>query len=102
MASRRAPEVDGDLDGIWYYLVKESGSIEIADRQIDRITEAFYLLSTHPHLGRRRDEDLRSGLRSFTVGNYIILYRIDGEDALILYVMDGRRDIPALIGDRQK
>ena len=100
MAHRLAPEVDDDLDVIWYYLVKESGSVEIADRQIDRITEAFYLLSTHPHIGRRRDDDLRPGLRSFTVGNYIVLYRIDGEEALILYVMDGRRDLPALIGDR--
>lgn len=100
MAHRLAPEVEGDLDAIWYYIAKESGSIEIADRQVDRITEAFYRLATHPHLGRRRDEDLRPGLRSFTVGNYTILYRVENDDALILYVMHGSRDIPALVGDR--
>lgn len=54
MAHRLAPEVEGDLDAIWYYIANESGSIEIADRQVDRITEAFYRLATHPHLGRRR------------------------------------------------
>ena len=48
MAHRLAPEVEGDLDAIWYYIAKESGSIEIADRQVDRITEAFYRLATHP------------------------------------------------------
>ena len=65
MAHRLAPEVEGDLDAIWYYLAKESGSIEIADRQVDRVTEAFYRLATHPHLGRRRDEDLRPGFAQF-------------------------------------
>lgn len=100
MAHRVAPEVEDDLDAIWYYIAKESGSMEIADGQIDRITGAFYLLATHPPLGRRRDEDLRPGLRSFSVGNYTILYRIDGSDALILYVMHGSRDTPALLGDR--
>ena len=48
MAHRLAPEVEGNLDAIWYYIAKESGSIEIADRQVDRITEAFYRLATHP------------------------------------------------------
>ena len=48
MAHRLAPEVEGDLDAIWYYIANESGSIEIADRQVDRITEAFYRLATHP------------------------------------------------------
>ena len=28
----------------------------------------FYLLARHPHIGRPRDEDLRAGLRSFSVG----------------------------------
>ena len=100
MAHRLAPEVEDDLDEIWYSIAKESGSMDIADRQIDRITDAFSLLTTHPHLGRRRDEDLRAGLRSFPVGNYSILYRVEREDVLILYVMHGSRDIPAFLGDR--
>ena len=36
---RLAPEAD--LDDIWYYVAKKSGSIEIADRLIDSITEIF-------------------------------------------------------------
>jgi plasmid stabilization system protein ParE len=43
---------------------------------------------------------LRAGLRSFPVGNYIILYRVEHEDVLVLYVMHGSRDIPAFLGDR--
>ena len=59
MAHCRAPEVDADLDDIWYYAAKNSGSMDIADRLIDSITDRFFLLADYPHLGRARDEDLR-------------------------------------------
>jgi toxin ParE1/3/4 len=96
MAHRLAPEAETELDDIWYYLAKESYSIETADRVIDSITHKFFLLATHPHLGRRRDEDLRPGLRSFAAGEYVIFYRVEGEDVLILHVRRGNRDIEAL------
>jgi len=72
--------------------------MEVADRFIDSLTKRFYLLSTNPYIGRRRDDDLRPGMRSFAVGEYIILYRIDGEDVLILHVVRGSRNIKALFG----
>jgi plasmid stabilization system protein ParE len=50
----------------------------------------------YPHLGRRRDEDLRPGLRSFPVGEYAIIYRVETEDVLILHVIHGSRDIEGL------
>jgi plasmid stabilization system protein ParE len=98
MAHRVAPQAETELDRLWYYVAKESGSIVIADRLIDSITERFLLLSRNPRLGRRRDEELRPGLRSFAVGEYIILYRIESEDVLILHVVRGSRDIEALLG----
>jgi plasmid stabilization system protein ParE len=97
MAHRLAPEAEAELDDIWYYVAKESGSIEIADRLIDSIAERFYLLASHPHIGRERDADLRPGLRSFAVGQYVIIYRIDAKDVLILHVFRGSRDIEALL-----
>ncbi len=98
MAHRVALQAEAELDGIWYYTAKESGSIEIADRLVDSITQRFLLLSRHPRLGRRRDEELRPGLRSFSVGQYVILYRIEGEDVLILHVIRGSRNLDALLG----
>ena len=47
-------------------------------------------------MGRRRDEDLRPGVRTFTVGDYVIAYRIDGDNLLILRVLRGSRDIESL------
>ncbi len=75
MSHRLAPEAEGDLDEIWFYAAKESGSVEIADRLIDSMTERFFLLARYPHVGRARDIDLRPGLRSFPVGRYIIRKR---------------------------
>jgi len=34
-------------------------------------------------MGRRRDHDVRPGLRSFPVGEYVIVYRVEGADTLI-------------------
>jgi plasmid stabilization system protein ParE len=50
-------------------------------------------------LGRRRDQDLRPGLRSLTIDDYVIIHRIiDGDMVLILRVVHGSRDITALLG----
>ena len=54
MAHRLTAQVEADLEQIWNYIVKESGNIEIARRQIVSITDRFYLLANHPHLGRAR------------------------------------------------
>ena len=96
MAHRLAPEAETDLDHIWSYIAKESGNSEIARRQIDSIVTRFVLLSSYPNLGRRRDGDLHPGLRSFPVGEYVIIYRIEGADVAILHVAQGRRDLGAL------
>jgi toxin ParE1/3/4 len=98
MGHVRSPQADSDLDNIWYYVATESGSVEIADRLIDSITERLFLLANYPNIGRRRDDDLRPGLRSFLVGEYVILYRLQDEDVLILRVLRGSRNIEALFG----
>jgi toxin ParE1/3/4 len=94
---RLLPEAESDLDDIWLYVARHSSNTDIANRLIDTITERFWLLAQHPQIGRRRDHDLRPGLRSFPVGEYVIIYRLEGEDALILHVMRGSRDIAGLL-----
>jgi len=64
------------LEDIWCYIAGESGSTDIADRLIDSFTDRFFLLASHPYVGRRRDDDLQPGLRSFPVGEYVIICRI--------------------------
>jgi plasmid stabilization system protein ParE len=77
MSHHIAPEAERDLDDIAYYIARETGSIDIAERLIDSITSRFYLLASHPRIGRARD-DLLAGARSFPVGNHVIVYDLDG------------------------
>jgi toxin ParE1/3/4 len=83
---------------IWYYIATKIGSLDTADRSVDSITDRFHLLAMHPNIGRARDQDLRPGLRSFPVSNYVIIYRIEDEDVVILRVLRGSRNIEALYG----
>jgi toxin ParE1/3/4 len=98
MAHRVSPSAEADLDDIWFYAAKESGSIEIANRLIDTITDRFLLLAGFLYIGRSRDEDFGSGCRSLTVGEYVIVYCVENEDALILRVVHGRRELDVLFG----
>ena len=98
MAHRLAPRAEADLNDIWYYVAKESGSIETANRLIDTITDRFFALASFPYIGRARDDDFGPGCRSVTVGEYVIVYCVENEDALILRVVHGRRDLEALFG----
>jgi toxin ParE1/3/4 len=92
---RLAPAAQAQLDDIWLHVARESGSIEIANRIVDNITDRFWLLARHPFIGRKRD-DLARGLRSFTVGDYIVVHRIEDDGTvLISFVFHGSQDIEA-------
>jgi toxin ParE1/3/4 len=97
MAHRLAPQARAELGHIWMYIAEENGSVAAADAVIDAITERFYLLSQYPRMGRSRD-DLRPGLRSFTVGQYVIVYTVADGDVEVLHVFHGRQDIEGPLG----
>lgn len=89
-----SPEAETELDEIWLYIARSSGSVEIAGRMIDSISQRFWLLAQHPHLGRRRDDDLAHGLRSLVAEEYVILYRLEEHRRVsILHIFHGSRDI---------
>lgn len=97
MGHRVSPDAEEDLASAWRYIATESGSPEIADRLVDAIADRFLLLAKFPHLGRSRDDDLRPGLRTFVVRDYVVIYRVTVEgDVVILRVLHGSRDIEAL------
>jgi len=58
----------------------------------------LWILGQLPHVGRRQDAELREGLRSFAIGQYVVIYRVEEADALILHVIRGGRDIEELLG----
>lgn len=98
MAHRLSQQAQADVDDIAYYVALESGSLLTANRLLESIYHRFLLLGEYPHAGRRRD-DLRPGLRIFPSGQYVVLYRVEGNDVLIQRVVRGSRDLAALLRD---
>jgi len=95
MSYRLSSQAEAQLDDIWLYIARESGSVDTAIRIVQDIGDRFWLLAQHPRMGRSRP-DLTPGLRTFTVGDYIILYSIEDDDlVLIHYVFHGSREIEA-------
>ena len=82
-----------DLLEIWSYIARDS---EIyADDFIGNFTERFSILGQNPRAGRQCNEIL-PGIRSFPMGEYLILYRIDKPGVQILRVVHGRRNLTQL------
>lgn len=83
-------DAETDLTLVWVYHAEKS---ERAAKRIRYdISSKYALLLQFPGMGRRRDE-VRSGLQSFPVSNYIIFYReiIDGIE--IVRVLHGAQDV---------
>ena len=96
MGHMLSPAGQADVDELAYYIALQSGGLEIAHRFLESIYRRFLVLGTYPRAGRQRD-DLRPGVRMFPAGEYVILYRIVADDALILRVVHGSRDLQALL-----
>ncbi len=94
-AVRLSADAEEDLDGIWLY-VAERGDDSAANRLLDEITSCFAMFARHPEIGGPRDE-LKRGVRSHAVGNYVIFYRIRESAVVILRVLHGARDVGAQV-----
>eukprot|EP01039_Chlorochromonas_danica_P012820 gene12820-14759_t len=77
-----------DLDEIWLHVALDNPAA--ADRLIDRIVARCQGLASHPQLGPARPE-IAPDTRALVVGDYLLLYRVDGYDAVIVRVVYGAR-----------
>lgn len=94
---RRSNNADADLTDIWVYVAQDSRAA--ADRLILDLIDAEDRLAEFPETGRARPE-IRPGIRSWPVGAYILLYRIERDGILIVRIVHGARELRALLDDR--
>ena len=87
------PEAAADLLDIWLHIAPQN--LAAADRLADRIALQCGHLAEMPRLGRARD-DLAAGLRSFTVGSYVLFYVPLNDGIELIRVLHGARDLDAL------
>jgi toxin ParE1/3/4 len=93
MTYRLSPQAEAQLDDIWLYIARESGSVDTAIGIVQNISDRFWLLTKHPRIGRRRP-DLSAELRSFAAGDYVILYSIEEDEVVQIHnVFHGGQDI---------
>lgn len=67
-----------------------------ADGFLDRLDESVQLLSRNKMMGRARDE-IAPSLRSFPVGDYLILYKPIENGVQIVRVVSGYRDLDEIL-----
>jgi toxin ParE1/3/4 len=92
-------QAEHDTFEIWTYIAADRE--DAADRVVSKLYAAFEALSRMPGMGVRRPEFRGVGLRFFLVAVYVVAYREMPETVEILAVIDGRRDVPAILESRK-
>jgi toxin ParE1/3/4 len=87
----RSSEAKADVQEIAWYIAQDN--LDAALRFFNLIDEKLKLLAAFPGAGTARDE-LAPGLRSFPVGNYLIVYRrIKGGEIEVVRILHGARNL---------
>jgi len=90
----KRPEAETDLEEIWWYIAQDSPNN--ADHFLDRIQEVCLSLANFPNMGTSRNE-LKSGLRSHTIGNYLVFYFPLENGVDVVRVLHRSRNIEILL-----
>ncbi len=78
-------------------------NVEAANRFGPAVLAAWDVLLAFPYIGRPRTFKLVAGVRSWRVSgfkNHLIFYRVKGEAVDVLAVLEGRRDLAAVLEKR--
>ena len=84
-----------DLLDIWLYVAAHN-SETVADRVYDSVEQSCRLLAEQPRLGRARPE-IQAEARSIVIERWLALYRITEDGVQIVRIIDGARDISAIV-----
>lgn len=86
-----------DLAAIAEYIAAESGDVATAFSFIDRLIAKCEELAGHPFRMGTPRENLGSDIRSYAFGNYLILFRYQQEVMEVAMIIEGHRDLEALL-----
>ena len=94
-----SPESRRDLDDIWDYIVPELQNRSAAERVIDRIIDAVDPLKNFAEMGTPLSSiaDIGTDYRFLVSGNYMVFYRVQGNDVYIDRVLYGRSDYMSVL-----
>lgn len=91
-----------DLEEIVHYIERHDSPAR-ADHVLERLESALASLDEHPDRGAIPDELLSVGLADFReifFKPYRIVYRVLGDDVVVMLIADGRRNMQELLRRR--
>jgi len=91
-----------DLASIHEYLAETEGD-RVAERLLRRVVDVAARLSEVPERGSHPRELLALGVREYRqimMRPYRIIYRIIGQQVVVMIIADGRRDMQSLLARR--
>ena len=83
-----------DIGDIWLGIAVHNR--DAAERVVRRIDARIRALADFPELGPERPE-IAPGMRMLVEGNYLILYRIEPAEVVIVRIVHGARDLTDLL-----
>ena len=88
-----------DLGDIWDYIVSVLQNRSAAERVIDRIMDAVDPLKNFAEMGTPLSSiaDIGTDYRFLVSGNYMVFYRVQGNDVYIDRVLYGRSDYMSVL-----
>lgn len=94
-----SPESRRDLDDIWDYIVSELQNRSAAERVINSIIDAVDPLKNFAEMGTPLSSiaDIGTDYRFLVSGNYMVFYRVQGNDVYIDRVLYGRSDYMSVL-----
>ena len=90
-----SPQAKNDIADIRAYLKREAGP-DIAKSTVNKIKEAFALLSGAPGAGHSREDLTSEAVKFWTVFSYLIIYNPAPRPIEIVRVLHGSRNIAAI------
>ena len=94
-----SPESRRDLDDIWDYIVSELQNRSAAELVINRIIDEVDPLKNFAEMGTPLSSiaDIGTDYRFLVSGNYMVFYRVQGNDVYIDRVLYGRSDYMSVL-----
>lgn len=88
-----------DLDDIWDYIVSDLQNRSAAERVIDHIMDAVDSLKNFAEMETPLSSiaDIGTEYRFLVSGNYMVFYRVQGNDVYIDRVLYGRSDYISIL-----
>jgi plasmid stabilization system protein ParE len=101
MAFQLTTQAAEDLDGIWWFIAKDTA--EAADRVEAEIAATCRRLARHPLMGHTRPDITPLPVRFWTLPRfptYVIVYRPGTRPLQVIAILHGKRDLRETLKDR--